>query len=151
MEGLVFKSPQIYPCAMVRALWMHLGVQWQQDWIPGPRVMRVPVVDSPSQKKGRRPPSFIHIHSHLYCTRERKKEGQRRRRTSFFGVLVLMLLVWSFSLSYDTLFFGHCILVIYIEEVLLVFPLGFSRVNYCVPCDCVSFSDPLYVVIMNMY
>ena len=86
----------------------------------------------------------------MYCARERKKGGQRRRSISVFGVLVLMLGVWS--LSYETLFFGHCILVIYIEEVFVgFFPLEFPRVKCCVPCDCVSLSDPLYVVIVKMY
>ena len=62
--------------------------------------------------------------------------------------LVFWLLCLGFGLSlYGTLFFGHCILIIYIKEVLL----GFSRINCCVPYDCVSFSDPLYVVIMKMY
>ena len=57
------------------------------------------------------------------------------------------------SLSlHETLFFGHCILVICIEEVLLgIFPFGFPKVNCCVPCDCVSFGDPIYIVIMKMY
>ena len=64
-----------------------------------------------------------------------------------------MLGVWSLSLSlYDTLLFGHWIMVIYIEEVFAgFFPLGFPRVNCCVPCDCVYFSDPLYDVIVKMY
>ena len=98
---------------------------------------------------GRHPPSFMHTHSHLDCARERK-EGHRRR-TSVFGVLALMLGVWSLSL-YETLFFGCCILVIYIEEVFAqFFPLGFPSVNCCVPCDYVSFSDPLYAVIVKMY
>ena len=65
--------------------------------------------------------------------------------------LVPWILCLGFGLSLDeTLLFGHCILVIYIEEVLLGFsPLGFPRVNCCVPCDCVSFRDPLYVVIVK--
>ena len=43
--------------------------------------------------------------------------------------LVFWLLCLGFGLSLDeTLLFGHCILVIYIEEVLLgFFPLGFSQ------------------------
>ena len=62
--------------------------------------------------------------------------------------LVSYILFLGFGLSLDeTLFFGHCILVIYIEEVLL----GFPKINCCVPFDFVSFSDPLYVVIMKMY
>ena len=67
--------------------------------------------------------------------------------------LVFWILCSGFGLSLDeTLVFGHCILVIYIEEVFArFFPLGFPMVNCCVPCDCVSFSDPLYVVIMKMY
>ena len=52
--------------------------------------------------------------------------------------LVFWLLCLEFGLSiYETLFFGHCILVIYIEEVLL----GFPSVNCYVPCDYVYFSD----------
>ena len=63
----------------------------------------------------------------------------------------LMIGVWCLSL-YDTLFFGHCNLVIYIEGVFVeFFPLGFHRVNWCAPCDCVSLSDPLYDVIVKMY
>ena len=47
---------------------------------------------------------------------------------------------------------GHCILVIYIEEVFAgFFPLGFPRVNCCVPCDCISFREVIYVVILKMY
>ena len=67
--------------------------------------------------------------------------------------LVFWFLCFEFGLSlYETLFFGHCIMVIYIEEVFVgFFPLGFPRVNWCVPFDCVSFSDPLYVVIMKVY
>ena len=30
-------------------------------------------------------------------------------------------------------------------------PCGFPRINYWVPCDCASFIDPLYVVIVKMY
>ena len=65
--------------------------------------------------------------------------------------LVFWILCLGFGLSlYETLFFGHCILVIYIEEVFAgFFPLGFPRVNCCVPCDCVSFSNPFYVVIVK--
>ena len=52
--------------------------------------------------------------------------------------LVFFLLCLGFVLSLDeTFFFGHCILVIYIEEVLL----GFPSVNCYVPCDYVYFSD----------
>ena len=49
--------------------------------------------------------------------------------------LVLWILCLGFGLSiYDTLFFGHCILVIYIEEVLLRFSFqGFPRINCSVP------------------
>ena len=67
--------------------------------------------------------------------------------------LVSWILCMGFGLSLDeTLFFGHCILVIYIEEVFVgFFPLGFPRVNCSIPCDCVSFSGPLYVVIMKMH
>ena len=67
--------------------------------------------------------------------------------------LVFWFLCLGFGLSLDeTLVFGHYILVIYIEEDFVgFFPLCFLRVNCCVPCDCVSFSDPLYVVIMKMY
>ena len=87
----------------------------------------------------------------MYCARERKKEGQRRRRTSVFRVFPLRGLI-SLSLSYEAFSFGHCILVIYIEEVFVgFFPLGFPKINCCVPCDYVSFSDPLYVVIVKMY
>ena len=63
------------------------------------------------------------------------------------------LLCLGFGLSiYETLFFAHCIMVMYNEEIFVgFFPLGFPRVNCCVPSDCVSFSDPLYAVIMKMY
>ena len=81
------------------------------------------------------------------------QEREIRRDREGGGLLSLVFLVFwllclGFGLSiYETLFFGHCILVIYIEEVLL----GFPRINCCVPCDCISFSDPLYVVILKMY
>ena len=75
--------------------------------------------------------------------------------------LVFWLLCLGFGLSlslslslslYETLFFGHCIMVIYIKEFFVGFlPLGFPKVNCCVPCDCVYFSDHLYVVIVKMY
>ena len=67
--------------------------------------------------------------------------------------LVFCLLCLGFGLSLDeTLVFGHCILVIYIEEFFVgFFPLGFPSINCCIPCDCVSFSGPLYVVIMKMH
>ena len=67
--------------------------------------------------------------------------------------MVSWLLCLGIGISlYDTLFFGHCIMVIYIEEFSVgFFPLEFPRINWCVPCDCVSFSDPLYVVIVKMY
>ena len=67
--------------------------------------------------------------------------------------LVFCLLFLGFGMSlYETLFFGHFILVIYIEEVFVgFFPLGFPKVNCCVPCDCVSFNGPLYVFIVKMY
>ena len=99
---------------------------------------------------GRHPPSFMHTHSHLYCTRGTKKEGQRRRRTSVFDVWLLCL---GFGLSLnETFFFGHCIMVIYIKDVFVgFFPLGFPRVNCCVPFDFVSFNDPLYVFIVKLY
>ena len=67
--------------------------------------------------------------------------------------LVFWLLCLGFGISLnETLFFGHYILVIYIEEFFDgLFPLGFPRASSCVPCDCVSFSDHLYAVIVKMY
>ena len=55
--------------------------------------------------------------------------------------LVFWLLFLGFGISLnETLVFGDFILVIYIEEVFVgFFPIGFPRVNCCVPCDCVSF------------
>ena len=91
-------------------------------------------------------PSLVYTHSLTLVLCKTKKEG------GGLVSLVFWLLCLGFGLSiHETLFFGHCILVIYIEEVLLVFSLsGFSRINCCVPCDCVSFSDPLYAVLMKM-
>ena len=66
--------------------------------------------------------------------------------------LVFCLLCFRFGLSLDeTFLFGHYILVIYFEEVLLGFPFRVPRVNCFVPYDFFSFSDPLYVVIRKMY
>ena len=94
----------------------------------------------------REAPSLIYTHSFTLVLRKREKGG---------GLVssVFWLLCLGFSLSlYEPLLFVHCILVIYIEDVFVgFFPLGFPRVNQCVPCDCVSFSDPLYVVIVKMY
>ena len=58
----------------------------------------------------------------------------------------------GFGLSlYETLFFVHYILEICIEEVFVgFFPLGFPRVNCCIPSNCVSLSNPLYVVILKI-
>ena len=89
-------------------------------------------------------------HTCIAEERERRRDGEEGGLVS----LVFGSYVWGLALmfGYEALFFGHCILVIYIEEVFsLSFPLGFPRVNCCVPCDCVSFIDPLYVVIMKMY
>ena len=30
------------------------------------------------------------------------------------------------------------------------FPRGFPRINMCLSCDCVSFSDHAYVVVVNL-
>ena len=68
--------------------------------------------------------------------------------------LVFVSYAWGLvSLSlYETLFFGHFILVIYIEEVFAgFFSLRSPKVNCCVPCDFISSSDPIYVVIVKMY
>ena len=63
--------------------------------------------------------------------------------------LVFCLLCLGFGL-YETFFFGHCIMVMYNQEFFVgFFPLGFPRVNCYVPCDCVSFNDPIYVVIVK--
>ena len=99
----------------------------------------------------REAPSLICTHTHTCIVEER--ERRRDREGGGPVSLIFWLICLGFGLSLDeTLFFGHSILVIYIEEVLLgFFPLGFPRVNYYVPCDSVSFSDPLYVVIMKMY
>ena len=60
-----------------------------------------------------------------------------------------MIGVWCLSL-YETLFFAHCIMVMYNEELFVgFFPLGFPRVNCYLPCDSVSFNDPLYVIIVG--
>ena len=98
----------------------------------------------------REAPSLICTHSHTCVVQER--ERRRDKEGGILVSLVFWLLCFGFGLSLDeTLFFSHCILVIYIEEVFArFFPLGFPRVNYCVPCDCVSFSDFLYAV-MKMY
>ena len=38
---------------------------------------------------------------------------------------------------------------IYIEEAFVgFFPLGFSRINLCCSCDIVSFSDPVYMILL---
>jgi hypothetical protein len=52
---------------------------------------------------------------------------------SIFGVLVLVLALYWQSI---------------IEKVFARFspPRGFPRIKCCVPCDCVSFGDPLYTV-----
>ena len=83
-----------------------------------------------------------------------EREIRRDKEGGGLVSLVFWLLCLGFGLSssYETLIFGHCILVIYIEETFAgFFPLGFPMVNCCVPCDCVSFSDHLYAVIMKMY
>ena len=79
--------------------------------------------------------------------------AQERERRDIKGGLVSWLLCLGFGLSlYVTLFFGNFILVIYIEDFFEgFFSLGFPRVNCRETCECVSFSDPLYVVIMKMY
>ena len=55
-----------------------------------------------------------------------------------FGVLVLVLALYWQSI---------------IEEVFVGFspPSGFPGIKCCVPCDCVSFSDPLYAVVLEMH
>ena len=93
-------------------------------------------------------PSLIYMHSLTLVLRKTEKKGGIEKEDQCLWCLALMLGVWSLSL-YETLFFGHCILVIYIEEVFDgFFPLGFPRVNCCVPYDCVSFSDPLYMFLL---
>ena len=66
--------------------------------------------------------------------------------------LEFWLLCLGFGLSlYETLFFGHYILVIYIDEVSVrFFSLEFLKINCCVPCGCVSFCDPLYCYCENV-
>ena len=48
--------------------------------------------------------------------------------------------------------FVFVFLVIYIEEVFAGFasPRGFPRINWCLSCDCVSFSDPVYVIVVKL-
>ena len=71
----------------------------------------------------REAPSLICTHTLTHVLRKREKEeGKRRRRRSVFGALALML-GFGLALSYETLFFRHCIMVIYIEEVFLSFSL----------------------------
>ena len=93
----------------------------------------------------------MYTHSHTCIAQER--ERRRDREGGGPMSLVFWLIRLEFGLSLDeTLFFGHCILVIYIEEVFVGFlPLGFPKVNCCVPCDCVSFNDPLCDFIVKMY
>jgi hypothetical protein len=69
--------------------------------------------------------------------------GGRRRQAhaqswSVFGVLVLVLELYWKSI---------------IEEVFVGFspPRGFPRIKCCVPSDCVSFSDPIYTVVLEMH
>ena len=57
--------------------------------------------------------------------------------------LVFWVLFLGFGLLiYETLFFGHCILVIYIKEVLLAFSQDklMCTMQYSA---CLSFSDPI--------
>ena len=84
------------------------------------------------------------------CKRDKKRRDKEGGGPTS---LVFWLLCLGFEISlYETLFFGHCIMVIYIEEVFVgFFPLGFPKVNCCVPCDCVSFNCPIYVAIVKMY
>jgi len=39
-----------------------------------------------------------------------------------------------------------------IEKVFVGFspPLGFPRIKFCVPCDCVSFGDPTYAIVLEI-
>ena len=89
--------------------------------------------------------------THTFIVQER--EIRRDKEGGGLVSLVFWLLCLGFGLSlYETLLFGHCILVIYIKEVFVgFFTLGFPRVNCYVPCDCVSFNDPLYVIIVKTY
>ena len=93
---------------------------------------------------------------HLYTLTHTCIAQEREIRMDKEGGLI-SLLFWILCLGfgitlYDTLFFGHCILVIYINNVFAgIFSLGFPKVNFCVPRDCVSFSDPIYDVIVKMY
>ena len=67
----------------------------------------------------REAPSLIYTHSLALVLHKRDKEGGGP------VPLVFWLLCFRFGLSLDkTLVFGHCILVIYIEEVLLGFSLS---------------------------
>jgi hypothetical protein len=55
---------------------------------------------------------------------------------SVFGVFVLILALYWQSIIED-LFVGF------------YSPWGFPRIKCCVPCDYVSFSDPLYAVVFG--
>ena len=98
----------------------------------------------------REAPSLICTHSHTLVLHKRKKGGTKK------GEDLCLWCFGSYAWGFVSLSITPCplaiALVIYIEEFCVgLFPLGFPRVNCCVPCDCVSFSDPLYGVIVKMY
>ena len=66
----------------------------------------------------------------MYCIGERERHTSKEENTCF-GVL-----------SYTS----------YTDEVLLGFLLleGFPRYILCLSCDCVSFSDFAYVIVVNL-
>ena len=72
----------------------------------------------------REAPSLIYTHTCVAQEREIRRDREGGGPMS----LVFWLLCLGFGLSLDeTLFFGHCILVIYIEKVLLGFSLRVSQ------------------------
>ena len=84
-------------------------------------------------------------HSLIQCT---YLEGicrcSRKEKRSACSVLVYS---WCFRLS-----LGIVLVIYYWGCFCWVFsPMRVSQDKFCVPCDCVSFSDPLYVVVLEMH
>ena len=97
---------------------------------------------------------YVRMVSHLYthsliqcaylegsCSRRKKSDEGEERHMLGVG---LSLMFWSQS--------WHCIGNLLLRKFCWVFSsMRFPRIKCCVPCDYVSFSNPLYVVVLEMH
>ena len=77
-------------------------------------------------------------HTHLCILHRGERERERETCKQGEGAHVLGFIFVLLMHLYRGIFVGFSS------------PIGFPRINTCLSCDCVSFSDPAYATVVNL-